>query len=308
MIHMTKYYSFQPEEIENITKRFGEDFYQKVCKDIEHYRDKLNLTSIELIPSYSANLVFKCHSPKLGSAILKIGNTRFREIVTEINALSEYNGRGFCKVFVTDAENGVILEERVLPGSTLRNEVSLERRLSVFASLYSHLHIPPAKAEQYPTYQDWVSRITAYMSSRQDCKEFYSYMKKAEDICRSVSNLYTQQMLLHGDFHHDNILLGSDGKYIIIDPKGVIGDPVLDVPRFILNEFDEQITNETYQKIKHIIYVLGKSLSIPIDILKKCLYVETVMDMCWCIQDGAIPEKDSSLRKTVELVEALLNS
>jgi streptomycin 6-kinase len=53
---------------------------------------------------------------------------------------------------------------------------------------------------------------------------------------------------------------------------------------------------------------LGKSLSIPIDILKKCLYVETVMAMCWDIEDGAIPEKDSSLRKTVELVEAILNS
>jgi streptomycin 6-kinase len=305
---MTKYYSFQPEEIENITNRFGEDFYQKVCKDIEHYSNKLKLTRVELIPSYSANLVFKCNSSKLGAAILKIGNTKFREIVTEINVLSEYNGRGFCKVFVADAENGVILEECIQPGSTLRSEASLDRRLSVFVSLYQHLHIPPAKAEGYPTYQDWVSRITAYMSSRQDCKEFYSNMKKAKDICSSVSNLYTQQMLLHGDFHHDNILLGSDGKYIIIDPKGVIGDPVFDVPRFILNEFDEQITNETYQKINHIICVLGKSLSIPIDILKKCLYVETLMAMCWDIQDGAIPEKDSSLRKTVELVEAILNS
>lgn len=67
-------------------------------------------------------------------------------------------------------------------------------------------------------------------------------------------------MLLHGDFHHDNILLGNDGEYIIIDPKGVIGDPVFDIARFILNEFDDEITTELYKKINHIISILEKNL------------------------------------------------
>lgn len=65
-------------------------------------------------------------------------------------------------------------------------------------------------------------------------------------------------MLLHGDFHHDNILLSNNGDYVIIDPKGVIGDPVFDIPRFILNEFGDEITTELYKKINGIIGFLEK--------------------------------------------------
>lgn len=305
---MNKHYYFKEDEIQNIINRFGKDFYDKVLQDIEVYADRWSLTSFKLIPSYSANLVFTCHSKNFGSAVLKIGNPTFREVFTEFNTLLEYNGRGFCRVFESDIEKGVILEECIQPGKPLRDESSLEKRLSVFCSLYKGLHITPAKAEIYPTYVGWVSRITEYMSKRQDYKELYLHMKKAEEICLSISELYSQKLLLHGDFHHDNILLGSGGQYIIIDPKGVIGDPVFDIARFILNEFDDEITMELCKKVKDIIGILEKELNIPSVILKQCLYVETAMAMCWCVESGATTEEYPKLIKTVEFTEGILNS
>ncbi|SDM77957.1 Aminoglycoside/hydroxyurea antibiotic resistance kinase [Paenibacillus sp. yr247] len=305
---MNKRYSFKQNEIENIINHFGKDFYEKVLKDIEVYADIWTLTSFQLIPSYSAKLVFKCFSKNFGSVVLKIGKSSSEEIVTEFNTLFQYNGRRFCRVFDADIENGVILEECVQPGNPLRNESSLDKRLSVFCSLFEGLHIPPARAEIYPTYTEWVDRITEYMSKRQDCKELYLHMKKAKEICLSVSTLYSQKMLLHGDFHHDNILLGNDGEYIIIDPKGVIGDPVFDVPRFILNEFGDEITTELYKKINDIICILEKNFNIPNDILKKCLYVETAMGICWMVEDGSTPEEFPNLIKIVAFAETILNT
>ncbi|KIL38230.1 aminoglycoside resistance protein [Gordoniibacillus kamchatkensis] len=308
---MNKHYLFKENEIENICNHFGKHVYEKVLRDIEAYADKWNLTSFQFIPSYSAKLVFKCYSEKFGSAVLKIGNPSVKEIFTEIQTLSQYNGyngRRFCKVFDADIENGVILEERVQPGNTLRDESSLDKRLSVFCSLYKGLHIAPANEQIFPTYTGWVGRITEYMSERQDCKELYGYMKKAKDICSSVAALYSQKMLLHGDFHHDNILLGNDGKYVIIDPKGVVGDPVFDVPRFILNEFGDEITAELAKKINEIICVLEKSLHIPNDIIKKCLFVETAMGICWMAEDGITPEEYPKLLKTVAFAEAIMNN
>jgi len=305
---MNKRYCFKQNEIENVINRFGKGFYEKVLRDIEAYADKWTLTSFQLIPSYSANLIFRCYSENFGIVVLKIGNPSFREIFTEFNTLYQYNGRGFCRVFEADIENGVILEECVQPGSPLRDESSLHKRLSVFCSLYKGLYIMPTKGEIYPTYTEWVSRITEYMSKRQDCKELYLYMKKAKDICLSVSNLYSLKMLLHGDFHHDNILLGNDGEYTIIDPKGVIGDPVFDIARFILNEFDDEITTELYKKINHIISILEKKLNIPNQILKQCLYVETAMAVCWNVEDGSTPEEYPTLIKTVAFAEKILNT
>jgi streptomycin 6-kinase len=305
---MDKYYCFNQEENENIVNRFGKDFYEKVLRDIKTYADKWNLTSFQFIPSYSANLVFKCYSESLRCVVLKIGNPSSREIITEFNTLREYNGRRFCKVFSSDIESGVILEECIHPGNTLRNEGSLDKRLTVFSSLYKGLHIKPIKAEIYPTYIEWVCRITEYMSKRQDCKELYLHMKKARDICISVSSLYSKKMLLHGDFHHNNILLGSDGEYKIIDPKGVIGDPVFDVPRFILNEFGDEITTELYKKINDIICILEKELNIPNCILRQCLYVETAMGICWCVEDGSSPEEYERLINIVAFAETILNT
>lgn len=301
-------YCFKQNETENIMNRFGRDFYEKVLRDIETYAEKWGLTSFQFIPSYSANLVFMCYSENFGSVVLKISKSSFGGIHTEFNALCQYNGRRFCRVFEADIENGVMLEECVLPGTPLRDESSLDKRLSVFCSLYSGLHITPDRAEIYPTFTEWVNRITEYMSKRHDCKELYLYMKKAKDICSSVSALYSQKMLLHGDFHHDNILLGPNGQYVIIDPKGVIGDPVFDVPRFILNEFGDEKTPELHKKINEIIGSLEKKLNIPNEIIKQCLYVEASMGVCWCVEDGSTPEEYSSLIKDVAFAESILNS
>ncbi|XEC94337.1 aminoglycoside phosphotransferase family protein [Paenibacillus tarimensis] len=305
---MNKYYSFNQKEIENIINSFGEGFYEKVLRDIDFYADKWTLSSFQLIPSFSANLVFKCYSEDFGSVVLKIGNSSSGEIYTEFNTLCEYIGRRFVRVFDADIENGIILEEGVRPGTPLRDESSLEKRLSVFCSLYNGLHITPANAEIYPSYTGWVGRITEYMSKRQDCRELYLHMKKANDICLSVSSLYSQNMLLHGDFHHDNILLNHDGEYIIIDPKGVVGDPVFDIPRFILNEFEDEKTTELYKKINNIICILEKNLHIPNDIIKQCLYVETAMGECWNVESGANPEEYPRLIQNVAFAESILNT
>ncbi|WP_028608730.1 aminoglycoside phosphotransferase family protein [Paenibacillus harenae] len=304
---MNKHYNFSQKEMENIINRFGKAFYEKVLRDIEAYAAKWALTSFQLIPSYSANLVFKCHSESFGSAVLKIGNPSSGEIETECKALRQYNGRRFCKVFDADIENGVILEECVQPGTPLRDESSLDKRLSVFCSLYQGLHVTPDHSEIYPTYTGWVGRITEYMSKRQDCKPLYEYMKKANEICLSVSALYSKKMLLHGDFHHDNILLGTNGEYKIIDPKGVIGDPVFDVPRFILNEFGDEITTELASKINDIIDRFEEILHIPNDILRQCLFVETAMGICWCVEDGATPEEYPNLIKHVAFAESMMS-
>lgn len=250
MVHMNSYYCFNQTEIKNIINRFGKVFFEKVLGDVRDSADKWALSSFALIPSYSANLVFKCHSESFGNAVLKISPTSSKEFITEFNALKEYDGKSFCKIFDADLKKGVILEERVEPGSTLRSEPYLEKRVSVFSSLYKNMHIAPANSEIYPTYLEWIFRITEYMSKLQNYNELYLHMKKAKELCLSVSSIYPKKLLLHGDFHHDNILLHNNGEYKIIDPKGVVGDPVFDVSRFILNEFSDEITSELYEKIK----------------------------------------------------------
>lgn len=287
--------NFTQAESNKIIEHFGQRFYDKVLEDIKIYSEKWKLQILQLVDYYSVNCIFKCYSELLGDVILKIGNP-CKEVFTEYNALCEYNGNRFCNVYDSDIDNGIILEEQIIPGTRLRDEKSFEKRLFIFTKLFNGLHIKPLNAKIYPTYFEWVSRITEYMSNRDDYKDLYSQMKKAKNICSLLSETYSKKMLLHGDLHHDNILLVSGGEYKIIDPKGVIGDPVFDIPRFILNEIDDD-NNMTYDYYKkHVLKVIDyfeKSLNIPSEVIKKCLYIETVMANCWCVEDNEEPDMDS---------------
>ncbi|GMK40210.1 hypothetical protein PCCS19_32650 [Paenibacillus sp. CCS19] len=304
---MSTHYLFHTEETTAILNRFGQDFYDKVVKDLATYADRWSLTSLQLIPSYSVNLVFRCHAERYGDAVLKISKAEYGGIRTEWQALHHYAGRRMCRVFEVDLEAGVMLMQGMVPGTPLRAVDDLDSRLDVFCSLYRDMHLPPAEADSYPTYTHWVNRITDYMSTRSDAIALYGHMRRAQEILVTLSDSYSQQMLLHGDFHHDNILLGEGGEYRIIDPKGVIGDPIFDTPRFILNEFGDDITPALRNKINHIFAVFEQRLQIPGAVLRQCLYIETTMGVCWCVEDGATPEEYVKLLKQAAFAESLLN-
>lgn len=297
-------FQFSQHEAHQITKHFGRAFYEKACGNLRLYSNKWKLDIEEMIDYYSVNCIFICRSEQYGPAVLKIGGPG-AEARTEANFLKEYNGGRFCKMYKCDADNGILLEERVTPGTRLRQEPSLEKRLSVFSNLFNGLHIQSRQSEQYPTYVGWVKRITEYMSERADYKDLYKLMLKASGLCSALCVDYPKQLLLHGDLHHDNILLGEHNEYKIIDPKGVIGDPIFDIPRFILNEFynREDVPYEFYRShVTKVLCYLQKSLGVPMDVMKKALFIETAMANCWNVESG-----EELHMHSVRCAEALLD-
>lgn len=58
------------------------------------------------------------------------------------------------------------------------------------------------------------------------------------------------------------------------------------------------------KKINHIIHFFDKELHIPEKIIRQCLYVETVMGVSWCIEDG---EEYTDFIKDIALAESILN-
>jgi len=277
-----------------IIAHFGANFYAKLVLDLEEYARLWGLSDFEQIDYYSVNCIFKCFSNKHGSCILKIGNPS-RETYTEYHMLREYNGRGFCKVYQSDIANGVLLIERIIPGIQLRAEPNLDKRLDMFCGLWSRLHIKASNKTVYPTYMQWVSRITQYMREINEQKNLFRKMLRAEEICHSLCEKYPGEMLLHGDLHHDNILLDKDNSYLAIDPKGVVGDIVFDIPRFILNEFGDTIDDCLVNKIAYITQELSKKLHIPQYDIHRLLFVEICMANSWSVESSKIPNMEEVL-------------
>jgi len=273
---------------EKIISHFGADFYGKLLNDLEKFTKLWGLSDFEQIDYYSVNCIFKCISNKHGQCVLKIGNDS-EESENEYNILQEYNGTRFCRIYESDIQNSVLLIECITPGTQLRSEPDLNKRLELFYELSYGLHKKPINKEIYPTYMGWVSRITEYMRNRRDYEILYEKMANAEQLCRKLCGKYPGEMLLHGDFHHDNILLDKENRYRIIDPKGVVGDAVFDIPRFILNEFDDVLDENFYNKFTHITKTLSEKFNIPESDIRSLTYVEMCMANSWCVESRQEP-------------------
>jgi streptomycin 6-kinase len=279
---------------DKITARFGADFYVKVLGGLEKYAALWGLSDFDQIDYYSVNCIFKCVSNKHGACVLKIGSDA-DTIKKEYRILREYNGNRFCKAYEADIQNSALLIEQITPGTQLWGQPDIDKRLDIFCKLVRGLHIKPTDRTAYPTYMKRVRHITEYMRSRKEHETLYAKMVKAEQICRELCEKYTGEMLLHGDLHQENILLGSNNRYHIIDPHGVIGDVVFEIPRFILNEFRDNSDDKFHAKFAHIIRTFSENLSIPEHDIRRLTYVETCMDSCWDVEDKKEPNMENVL-------------
>ena len=113
--------------------------------------------------------------------------------------------------------------------------------------------------------------------NRTDCEELRPYLESAERMLKDICQKYSRNVLLHGDLHHENILKNENGGYTVIDPKGVVGDPVFDLSRFILDEFRDNLVSEPKEIVLDFVKNLGADVGIPPETLLRCLYIETVI-------------------------------
>ncbi len=266
---------------------FGPEFATWADVSAQKCAERWQLEELRFVDSFSVCCVFFCRSAIYGDAVLKISRSA-SEIPHEYRALRDFEGHGVCRVFDYSERERALLEQRVMPGERLR-EAALNVRLDVFCDAYSGLHVRPGDASLYPTYIGWVRRITSYMEGKSGYDFFRGAMRRAEELCLALCEQYGRAMLLHGDLHHDNIISNGAG-YTIIDPKGVVGDPVFDIARFVLNELDADRThNENMTRVLHVIDVLGAKLHVPQSVLGQLFFIEAAMANCWSVESAEVP-------------------
>jgi streptomycin 6-kinase len=123
------------------------------------------------------------------------------------------------------------------------------------------------------------------------------YLQKARYLRDQLLQSSEQDALLHGDLHHDNILQNGDDKsrrssksedgWVVIDPKGVIGERAYEVAAFIRNPMPDLLTVENVPGvIQKRIGVFSEILSIPSIRITAWCFVQAVLAWVWAIEDS----------------------
>ena len=256
--------------------KLGAEGYHTRISLVQKYQDIWELTEIEFQHELSINsMIFYAVSKQYGKVIFKILiNDGFDK---EISAMKAFQGTYFCKLYDYSIKDKVYIMERILPGITLYNSTIRKERIDIIAEIYKELHKDDLPDIKFPTYIEWFEAGKIGTQRRKDCFTLNHYLISAEQMIHDITKIYSRKQLLHGDLHHENILKNEKGGYTVIDPKGVIGDPVFDLSRFILDEFRDDLTSESRDVITDFVQALGDSVGIPREILLRCLYVETVI-------------------------------
>lgn len=210
--------------------------------------------------------------------VLKIG---FAPLIQETSALKAFAGRGAPLLY--DAAPHVLFMERACPGTSLRalfpqDEVAATDH---FCHVYGTLHgnaLPPTGT--FPGLERWLSALSKTYAAIPD-----SFLAKARALGQSLLETTKNPTLLHGDLHHDNILEHGN-TWMVIDPKGVVGDPLYDIAPFMRNPIPELfLTLFPLAIIDRRLSHLVKTLALDQNRLLAWLFVDAVLSWIWCLED-----------------------
>lgn len=223
------------DKIKNLFGIEGEKWLDNLENVINDNIKKYDLTDLKPVKNLSYNFVATAEFTKYGDVIIKIGLPD-KETIQEITALSIYNGNFACKCYEYDFKQSFYVLEKLKPGTSLLNENDREKRIEIFCDLAKKLPVKVESNINLSTYRETIDK--AFNIARTDKKKYeklIEYIEIADKEYKKIENLNLNKYVLHGDLHHDNILLNGD-TYKAIDPHGRIGEKILEVGTFIENE------------------------------------------------------------------------
>ncbi len=249
--------------------------------------DKWKLRDIMCLYEKESRAVYSAEAAGWGDVIVKISEDK-KELKSGFDMLKTLDGTGCCKAYEFDAALGITVIERIFPGSPLREEPNPEERVKAFYSVFQMIHTGGEDYEGHETYMDWLERAEQFCKDNRLGEEISEKMHRACQIGREMFAKYSERVLLHGDLHHDNILLGSDGYYMI-DPKGIVGPEIFDIPRFLLNEFGyvtELATHNIKAHLRRMLKLMAEKTGYSVEDMEKLLFMEGILEAVWRIEDA----------------------
>lgn len=197
--------------------------------------------SLKVFPPFSP-LTYNYAAPAEGAdgarLVLKVG-VPVRELLTEIEAMRLFDGRGAARLVESDAERGALLLERLKPGTQLISlcERDDEAATSAAASVMRQLRRRAPAEHTFPTVADWgkgFKRMRAHFGGGTGPFP-RALVEEAETLYAELLESSAAPALLHGDLHHGNVLAAERAPWLAIDPKGLVGEPAYEVGALLRN-------------------------------------------------------------------------
>jgi streptomycin 6-kinase len=212
-----------------------------------------------------------------------------RQLAAEVEALRAFGEHRAVRVHEVHLDRDLVVLERVQPGASLASETGEDEAMRVVARLIDRA---------------WPA--VPIDSVAEPMAVFARALERDAEPCRRARGLLAEllddrvpAMLLHGDLHYENVLRSDRAGYLLIDPKGVIGEPAFDIGYLVSRPGPVARDGMPLARVieRRLAFLPGATGTDPRRVTAYA-YVAAALSAAWALedQDGSGPLYQDALR------------
>ncbi|MDT5273018.1 MAG: streptomycin 6-kinase [Acidobacteriota bacterium] len=240
-------------------------------------------------PSLSYNYVAPAEGAGGERLVLKVG-VPVAELLSEMEALRLFDGRGAARLLDADTELGALLLERLEPGTQLVTlcEEDDAAATNAAAVVMKKLWRPVPTVHNFPTAADWGAGLRRM-------REHFGggtgpfprrLVEEAEALFAELLASADDPVVTHGDLHHGNVLAATRDPWLAIDPKGLVAEPAYEVGALLRNPLPQLLNMPQPVRVtERRIAQLSEELGVERARVRGWGLAQAVLSEWWSIED-----------------------
>lgn len=232
-----------------------------------------------VVPDTYVTLVALGHSESLGPVVIK-SSALADEFAAEATALTLAAGENVVQVYDLDLARSAMVIERIVPGTQLRDAAMTDDDATRLAAetVATFWREVPDPSELHPL-RRWMRALFEW-SPRPDLIA-PDLIEQAQERGAALLDRSSRSCLLHGDFQHHNLLQRASGDWVIIDPKGLYGDPGFEFAAWMYNPEGVTARPDYPELARRRAAICAEIWDIEQQTLLEWAFVGAVLSMCW---------------------------
>lgn len=252
---------------------------------LEEYRERWHLA--EDGPAFSTRSSHLQPVLRRGiPAILKVA--RIEEEANGCRLLAWWDGNGAARVYDVD-DHAAVLERG---GSSLVELAGVDdhRATTILCDVAATLHA--ASGQHFEARPAGLIPLRTWFRALFDRADRDGFYASAAAVARDLLDGTADDVVLHGDLHHDNVLdFGSRG-HLAIDPKFLVGSRVFDYTNILCNPRQDLAERQFDRRVALIAGLAG----IPHRSLLEWTVAWTGLSASWLAAEGNAGDEANALR------------
>lgn len=266
---------------------------------VTHYLTLWNLKAVGTpVTTFSSVIVpVTCNGAPLILKLLK-PNSDEQYAAT---CLTYWQGKGAVQIYQQDGGTALLME-KLEETPSLRNMViegKDDEAATIITQVINKLHTASdVPAPAVPTLEQRFRSLFIHA----ELAEVNIFYREAAALARELLTATSENVLLHGDIHHENILYSPRG-WLAIDPKGVWGHRAYEVANLFRNPLELSSIVHDKRRMLRLTAICAEQLHLPTQTILLFAFVDACLSAVWAMEDAQDPQYSLSsaeiLRKMI---------